>query len=504
MGGGTSKNRIATAISDNRTPQDDAMSFRGKIGGLKLILGSDEKKSALLKYLEMRNKGCLLSWYFDLDEYKRTNKDNLLHKALDLRNRYDPNFHIGQRDSTLDYVWSSVNETLPRHSTASSKSLSVSINVHENEKKIKIAQDHISSLLANELDDFLNSDQYSILETSEHNTGRVHEHNSQVSTGGVNNEGTCILAAAVLEKELKETYKNILIIHDSYLKSKMLSRSLESHGHRVRLANHGRVGVNIATNGNFGVILIDTCLQTMDSVEVSKEIKKWHSMIDNKATFSSVRLVDSNSKTSIITNTNTSVNNNSSNSVSSKKKRRSSLFAYVKSPFSTTVLDEQKKQDIKATPSSKQITPLLIGMLTKESGDMKDIENIERTGRAQSFKQNFDDLITCNASAPITSFVSADSVNTSLATNFKTSHTATAAPISSKGTAAANSNKSRSNKSNNPQLTFPINDFNVKITQLHELMSLTPSTLSFVKQSSGTSSNVGAFSASTSTSINID
>ena len=52
-----------------------------------------------------------------------------------------------------------------------------------------------------------------------------------------------------------------------------MSYILEANGHRVRQANHGRVGVHIASLNRFDAIFVDLSMKTMDPYEVIKRIK---------------------------------------------------------------------------------------------------------------------------------------------------------------------------------------------------------------------------------------
>ena len=496
MGGGVSKH----VIKSGRTPQDDAMSYKGKVGGLKLILGSDEKKSALLKYLESKNKGCLLTWYFDLDEYKRTKFDNLLSKALDLRNKYDISFQIGQRDPSAIEVWNSVNETLPRHSSASSKSVSVSINVQDNDKKIKIAQDFISSLFVKELDGFLNSNEYRILESTEHNTGRVSsKNNAQTSQQE---------AIPILTKELKEKYKNILIIHDSYANSKALSRTLEANGHRVRLANHGRVGVNIATNGNFGVILIDMCMRTMDPIEVTKDIKKWFNLATDK-TFSSSRLIDNSGvSVSVSGHYDNRGSGKSTPPKPSKKTKRSSLMLYTKSNSNSSNNNTSASKiflnhDAQTTSTATTTLPLLLGMLpeghehinklppsnsdTANNNNNNNLQgqcDYDNDGHPLLHKHHFHDVVYYDFNAAFASTAESPGIIMSVLQR-KTSEMAIAAPISSK------TDPGMSGRGSNNRVCFSIQDFYHKIQHLHQtLVAVGPGSASMTMQKQTSSAAV--------------
>ena len=72
---------------------------------------------------------------------------------------------------------------------------------------------------------------------------------------------------------VKSIGKNILIIDDSPQHSRFMSIELKAHGHHVCQANHGWIGVHVASLNHFDVILIDLAMNTMDPYEVVKQIK---------------------------------------------------------------------------------------------------------------------------------------------------------------------------------------------------------------------------------------
>lgn len=278
------------ATKPNQNPQDDALSYKGKIGALKLLINSDSSKSALLKYLTVLNKDCILIWYMDLDEYKKTKNDNLLYKAIEIRNRYDPNFHIGSTSPAFADVWKSVDETLPKQKSQELvDGIPAAIDNTQISKNVKIAQDFIYSTLANELDGFMQSSHYREWESvygKENESPDVKKHSLMTSD-------------ITLDNKIKEKYFNLLIIDDSPAHSKYVASIFESNGHRVRIANHGRVGVNIAISFSFAAIFVDMTIKTMDPVEIAKSIREWEnemSGVSGRNKVSNRNLLSINSK----------------------------------------------------------------------------------------------------------------------------------------------------------------------------------------------------------------
>ena len=224
---------------------------------LKLILSTDGSKSALLKYLDSQNKGYILNWYLDIDEYKKVKKENLLFKSIEIRSRYSL---YCNDDDTESSIWKSVDETLPNHTCAD-----IMVNTHDLNNKLENARILTMSLLIQELGGFSKSSFYSEYNSAVgKNDGKSQSHH-KLKKLDVN-----------LEEELKDKYHDILIIDDSPMNSKRLAHILEWNGHRARQANHGRVGINIAVNQSFSAILIDTTMTTMEPIEVAKRIKAWY------------------------------------------------------------------------------------------------------------------------------------------------------------------------------------------------------------------------------------
>ena len=219
---------------------------------LNLILKSNRSTSALLKYLEQNDKGCILRWYLDICQYRSTSNDNLIQKASEIKSRYVPNT-VNAHQLLINDIWDSVNETLPKEDfTNSSSDL---INLFE---KLKNAESLCKYLMTKQLQSFFNSYEYSLM----------YEVNKYFSP--------CVATRGVqkLTEELKYKYKNILIIEDSPNNCQLMTYVLETNGHHVHQANHGLIGVHLATLNSFDAILIDLSMTTMNPVEVITYIKE--------------------------------------------------------------------------------------------------------------------------------------------------------------------------------------------------------------------------------------
>jgi hypothetical protein len=70
MGGIVAKPNQTTAkasTAPKAKSHDEAMSFRGKMGALKIIISTDGSRRALLKYLEKAGLDPYLNFYFEVE-----------------------------------------------------------------------------------------------------------------------------------------------------------------------------------------------------------------------------------------------------------------------------------------------------------------------------------------------------------------------------------------------------------------------------------------------------
>ena len=72
---------------------------------------------------------------------------------------------------------------------------------------------------------------------------------------------------------------NILTIDDSTSLRKMVTFTLEGHGHKVFEANDGVEGLQVAKSEDFDLIITDVNMPNMNGIEALKEIKKVNSSL---------------------------------------------------------------------------------------------------------------------------------------------------------------------------------------------------------------------------------
>lgn len=68
---------------------------------------------------------------------------------------------------------------------------------------------------------------------------------------------------------------NILLIEDEYGVSSFIKRGLEENHYHVTLAYEGRMGLNMALERDFDIILLDVILPQINGYEICAELKKY-------------------------------------------------------------------------------------------------------------------------------------------------------------------------------------------------------------------------------------
>ena len=244
--------------NDNRGPQEDGLSFKGKVGGLKIIMHSDQSKAALLKYLTEKKMDCVLELYFELDELVLRGKAQFLAHLHLLRAKYNA-LDKTQLNTTQLQVCSFVEELFSVDEEDKG-------NTDEYLKNFKTAEDRIYIILSKLLDDFMNSTYY-------HEFDKLQNDKKNMKTK---------TKAKALDKSITPTntplisyYNNILIVDDIPAKSHELSAVFEGLGHRPRQANHGRVAQNITRFTKFSAIFINLGIKSIDAIALARSIKQW-------------------------------------------------------------------------------------------------------------------------------------------------------------------------------------------------------------------------------------
>ena len=220
------------------------------------VLSTGESMSAFLKYLEGNGKGSILTWYLDILEYKLTEPKNLLLKATKIRLYYDDLVNKSEDTKTVALIWRSVDQTLPLNINSKTSSGKFSSRLDD-------AKNLTLSLLSKEVKCFRQSQYYNELRATVNRTDSV---DWKRLAAQKNND---------LRTTTKQIHCHVLVMEESPLNSSRMTTYLEANGHFVCQAHHGRVGIHlaIASGINFGVILIDMTMKTMDPLDVAKQLK---------------------------------------------------------------------------------------------------------------------------------------------------------------------------------------------------------------------------------------
>ncbi|MFF2888170.1 response regulator transcription factor [Paenibacillus sp. NPDC057967] len=67
--------------------------------------------------------------------------------------------------------------------------------------------------------------------------------------------------------------KNILIIEDEKSIAELERDYLESHGYQVQIEGRGDIGLQLALDGNYDLIIVDVMLPKLDGFEICREIR---------------------------------------------------------------------------------------------------------------------------------------------------------------------------------------------------------------------------------------
>jgi CheY-like chemotaxis protein len=263
MGGGSSvisQPFSVKSVNENVNPQDEAAIHRGKIGALKLVINTDGTRNALMKFLRKIGRDLLLDYYFEIEDIKIASEDIFYQQAVALIDRYNPNKATKQSES-LKIIWESIQCTNIN---------SLIVNERENVRGMKAAfrmtQEEVLSSLSLHLDAYLNSSFHKEWEKDR----KKLEHQSFVKS----KSGKSLIASEDYIPSCADNFKNVLLVDDSTICSKITTNSLKKNGHHVEHANNGRSALEKLNTQNYDIVLIDLHMPIMDGFEAVRIFRK--------------------------------------------------------------------------------------------------------------------------------------------------------------------------------------------------------------------------------------
>lgn len=308
-----SNKNISSSGKESRNVQDDARSYRSKIGAIKMLTRNERSREALIKFLQCEKKAEFLVCYQDLEEIMGLSEEQAFTRTAAIIWRYktmyeDVKIHEAKVQHVELLVWDSLGQL---------RSVDTSnIAYNDLSRLIVVAQNDLLSRLIMPFERFLKSNQYKdwqqgqITEERKRNLSRrtggapsisggasvgtsVRGGGAGAGTGGAvtissssvshhagNNSATHIASSNVSlasssARTFSETHPDVLIVDDSVVTLKLTGLTLEKDGHSVDRAENGRKALELLKQRRYDVVLIDLNMPIMDGFETVHSFREY-------------------------------------------------------------------------------------------------------------------------------------------------------------------------------------------------------------------------------------
>eukprot|EP01038_Epipyxis_sp_PR26KG_P012053 gene12053-16129_t len=229
-GSGTKEN-----LNNNRSMQDDARSFRSKLGAIKMLTKSKNSRAAFLQFLQSCDSSEFLICYQDIEEIKSLGDDQKNSRTAALVARYKSlyvesrvNGSINKPNYSIQVLWEGLGK-LRNVDFASIDNITLN-------SLIIIAQNDILARLMNPFEQFLSSNIYKQWQEDQikgERHGSLRERSCGLESGKTRLE-TC-----------SDSYTDVLVVDDSIITLKLTGLTLERDGHHVERASNGEIALNL-------------------------------------------------------------------------------------------------------------------------------------------------------------------------------------------------------------------------------------------------------------------
>jgi CheY-like chemotaxis protein len=308
--------------------QDDARSFRSKVGALKMLIRAATAFESILKYLNQHGRGEYLICYRDMEEIKCLDNDQMVSRTAALIWRYKTSYEAvrasGQVADTIEYrIWECFGK-LRQLDIANAPADVV-------KKYLIIAQNEIMARLVVPFDDYLLSPNYKEWQESQieaekqrrqasrqvsRDNSMVFSHGNSTSTSNLdsaNSRGNTIALNLRINSQSPKAsmhgnvtvsphsaqpsllsedfaicaadYPDVLIVDDSLVTLKITGLTLERDGHNVERAANGHIALQLMKSRPYDVVLIDCNMPVMDGFEAVRLFREHERSINDPALF---------------------------------------------------------------------------------------------------------------------------------------------------------------------------------------------------------------------------